>query len=78
MFGNYAGDNMNVKMAVQMAEDDDIEVKYVVANDDVASAPKAVKEQRHGIAGGFLCGKLEEQEQQKVEILMLSSHQPKM
>ena len=36
-----------LKMAVQMAEDDDIEVKYVVANDDVASAPKAVKEQRH-------------------------------
>ena len=23
LFGNYAGDNMNVKMAVQMAEDDD-------------------------------------------------------
>ena len=49
---------MNVKMAVQMAEDDDIEVKYVVANDDVASAPKAVKEQRHGIAGGFFMWKV--------------------
>jgi dihydroxyacetone kinase-like protein len=36
LFGNYAGDNMNVKMAIQMAEDDDIEVKYVVATDDVA------------------------------------------
>ena len=58
LFGNYAGDNMNVKMAVQMAEDDDIEVKYVVANDDVASAPKAVKEQRHGIAGGFFMWKV--------------------
>ncbi len=41
LFGNYAGDfNMNVKMAIQMAEDDDIEVKYVVATDDVASSPK--------------------------------------
>ena len=27
LFGNYAGDNMNVKMAVMMAEDEDIEVK---------------------------------------------------
>ena len=58
LYGNYSGDNMNVKMAVQMAEDDDIEVKYVVANDDVASAPKAVKEQRHGIAGGFFMWKV--------------------
>lgn len=58
LFGNYAGDNMNVKMAVQMAEDDDIEVKYIVANDDVASAPKERKEQRHGIAGGFFMWKV--------------------
>ena len=35
LFGNYAGDNMNVKMAIQMAEDEDIEVKYVVATDDI-------------------------------------------
>lgn len=31
-----------------------------VANDDVASAPKAVKEQRHGIAGGFFMWKVGE------------------
>lgn len=58
LFGNYAGDNMNVKMAVQMAEDDDIEVKYLVANDDISSAPKAEKERRHGIAGGFFMWKV--------------------
>ena len=40
LYGNYAGDNMNVKMAMELAEDDDIEVRTVVANDDVASAPK--------------------------------------
>ena len=40
MFGNYAGDNMNVKMAIQMAAMDGVEVKYVTANDDLASAPK--------------------------------------
>lgn len=58
LFGNYAGDNMNVKMAVQMAEDDDINVRYLVANDDISSAPKAEKERRHGIAGGFFMWKV--------------------
>ena len=58
LFGNYAGDNMNVKMAVQMAEDEDVEVKYLVANDDIASAPKTAKEKRHGIAGGFFMWKV--------------------
>jgi len=57
LFGNYAGDNMNVKMAVQMAKNDGIEVKYVTANDDVASSPKETKEKRHGIAGGLFMWK---------------------
>lgn len=58
LFGNYAGDNMNVKMAIQMAEDDDVAVKYVVATDDVASSPKETKEKRHGIAGGYFMWKV--------------------
>ncbi|GMA08818.1 dihydroxyacetone kinase subunit DhaK [Tetragenococcus halophilus subsp. flandriensis] len=58
LFGNYAGDNMNVKMAVQMAADEDIDVKYVVANDDIASSPKETKEKRHGIAGGYFMWKV--------------------
>ena len=57
LFGNYAGDNMNVKMAVQMADEEDIPVKYIVANDDIASSPKETKEKRHGIAGGFFMWK---------------------
>jgi len=40
LYGNYSGDNMNVKMAVKMAAKEGLEVKTVVANDDVASAPK--------------------------------------
>lgn len=32
LFGNYAGDNMNVKMAKAMAEDEGIQVRYVTAN----------------------------------------------
>ena len=51
LYGNYAGDNMNVKMAIEMAEDDGIEVKKVVANDDVPSAPKNEIEKRRGVAG---------------------------
>jgi len=51
LYGNYAGDNMNVKMAIEMAEDDGITVKTVVANDDVPSAPKDTPEKRRGVAG---------------------------
>jgi phosphoenolpyruvate---glycerone phosphotransferase subunit DhaK len=51
LYGNYAGDNMNVKMAIELAEEDGITVKTVVANDDVASAPKSEMEKRRGVAG---------------------------
>lgn len=51
LYGNYSGDNMNVKMAVKMAKKAGITVKTVVANDDVASAPKDEREKRRGVAG---------------------------
>lgn len=51
LYGNYSGDNMNVKMATKMAKREGIEVKTVVANDDVASAPKDQREKRRGVAG---------------------------
>lgn len=51
LYGNYSGDNMNVKMAVKMAKREGIPVKTVVANDDVASAPKDQREKRRGVAG---------------------------
>lgn len=51
LYGNYSGDNMNVKMAVKMAKRAGITVKTVVANDDVASAPKSEIEKRRGVAG---------------------------
>ena len=51
LYGNNSGDNMNVKMAVKMAKREGIEVKTVVANDDVASAPKDQREKRRGVAG---------------------------
>jgi len=58
LYGNYAGDNMNVKMAMELAEDDDIEVKTVVANDDVPSAPNSECEKRRGVAGEVLMWKV--------------------
>ncbi len=58
LYGNYAGDNMNVKMAKKLAAADGIEVRTVVANDDVPSAPKGEREKRRGVAGEVLMWKV--------------------
>jgi dihydroxyacetone kinase-like protein len=58
LYGNYAGDNMNVKMAIKLAEKDGITVKTVIANDDVASAPKEERNKRRGVAGEVLMWKI--------------------
>jgi len=57
LYGNYAGDNMNVKLAMEDAEDEGIAVKTVVANDDVPSAPADQRENRRGVAGEVLMWK---------------------
>ncbi|MDR2932010.1 MAG: dihydroxyacetone kinase subunit DhaK [Oscillospiraceae bacterium] len=57
LYGNYSGDNMNVKMAIKMAKKEGIDVKTVVANDDVPSAPKDEREKRRGVAGEILMWK---------------------
>ena len=48
---------MNVKMALKLAERSGIAVKTVVANDDVASAPKGDEARRRGVAGEILMWK---------------------
>ncbi|RXE46872.1 dihydroxyacetone kinase subunit DhaK [Chromohalobacter israelensis] len=58
LYGNYAGDNMNVKMARQMAELEDIDVKTVIARDDVASAPATQRDKRRGVAGEVMMWKI--------------------
>ena len=58
LYGNYAGDNMNVKLAVELAEESGIRVRTVVANDDVPSAPKSEREKRRGVAGEVLMWKV--------------------
>ena len=57
LYGNYAGDNMNVEIAMEQAEEDGIKVARVVANDDVPSAPKTEPERRRGVAGEILMWK---------------------
>jgi len=58
LYGNYAGDNMNVKMAMEMAAAEGIVVKTVVANDDVPSSPKDDEAKRRGVAGEILMWKV--------------------
>lgn len=58
LYGNYAGDVMNVRMAMEDAEDEGIEVKTVLANDDVPSAPKDQLEKRRGVAGEVVMWKV--------------------
>jgi dihydroxyacetone kinase-like protein len=58
LYGNYAGDNMNVKMAIKLAAKDGIEVATVVANDDVCSAPPHEREKRRGVAGEIFMWKI--------------------
>ena len=58
LYGNYAGDNMNVKMAMREAAKKGITVKTVVANDDVPSASPEEREKRRGVAGEILMWKV--------------------
>ena len=58
LYGNYAGDNMNVKMAIRMVAKEGIEVATVVANDDVCSAPIAERDKRRGVAGEIFMWKI--------------------
>lgn len=58
LYGNYAGDNMNVAMAMELAEDEGIKVGKVVANDDVPSSPLSDSKKRRGVAGEILMWKV--------------------
>lgn len=57
LYGNYAGDVMNVKMATRAAAKAGIEVATVVARDDVASAKRDEADKRRGVAGEILMWK---------------------
>ena len=57
LYGNYAGDNMNVKMARRMVQADGIKVETVIANDDVACGKDGTGKRR-GVAGEILMWKV--------------------
>lgn len=51
LYGNYAGDVLNFDLGAELSDDEDIEVKTVLINDDVCSAPPTEKGKRRGVAG---------------------------
>ena len=58
LYGNYAGDNLNFDMAIEMADDEGIKTKTVRIWDDVAAAPKDRMQDRRGIAGDLFVIKI--------------------
>ncbi len=58
LYGNYAGDNLNVSLAVRQAADEGIRVAAVAARDDVLSAPVEDAGKRRGVAGEILMWKV--------------------
>ncbi len=51
LYGNYAGDVLNFDIGSELASEEGINVRTVLINDDVCSAPPTEKEKRRGIAG---------------------------
>jgi dihydroxyacetone kinase len=58
IYGNYGGDVMNFDLAAELASASGIEVRTLLAADDVASAPPDRADRRRGIAGMFLLFKI--------------------
>lgn len=56
---NYTGDVMNFEMAAEMARDEDnIEVDYIIVNDDIAVEDSTWTQGRRGVAGTVLVHKI--------------------
>jgi len=58
LYGNYGGDVMNFDMAAELAAEEDIEIKTILATDDIASSPKGDEKSRRGVAGIFYAYKV--------------------
>jgi len=54
LYGNYSGDVLNCRLAIQRAVAENIDVRAVYVSDDVASAPPGEAEKRRGIAGDII------------------------
>ncbi len=51
LIANHEGDVLNAGMALDLAQEDDIDVASVLLYDDIASAPKGREKERRGMAG---------------------------
>lgn len=51
LYGNYGGDKLNLEMACEMVEMDDIETRQIFVKDDLASSPLEHSDRRRGVAG---------------------------
>ncbi len=51
LYGNYGGDVMNLELAREDADFEDIQTEVVLVSDDVASRPIEEKNERRGVAG---------------------------
>jgi dihydroxyacetone kinase-like protein len=51
LYGNYSGDVMNFNMASELLEVEGIQARTVLTTDDIASAPRAERGKRRGVAG---------------------------
>ncbi|MBT4267026.1 MAG: dihydroxyacetone kinase subunit DhaK [Deltaproteobacteria bacterium] len=58
LYGNYTGDNMNFDIGMEMAKDENIDIKTIRVWDDVASAPLDKIQERRGIAGDLFMIKI--------------------
>jgi dihydroxyacetone kinase-like protein len=58
IFGNYSGDIMNFEMAAEMAAMEGIKVLISIVKDDVASATRAERARRRGVAGLYYAYKI--------------------
>lgn len=58
LISSHAGDILNSKMAIDMAEDDGYTAKGVVLYDDIASAPKEEPKERRGTVGTLFSYKM--------------------
>jgi len=77
LIANHEGDVINGNIALEMAQDDGIDVKEVILYDDIASAPKGDEENRRGMAGMIFsfkaAGALSEEGKTRDEIIEVIS-----
>ena len=58
LYGNYEGDIMNFDMATELLAEEGITADTVLVTDDVVSGPRAIPEERRGVAGDVVVFKV--------------------